>query len=395
MIPARFAFPSPGFSWYWQQASGRKMLKKLGRTPLEEEIAQNIPLLFQVDELADRVVEEVYEKLGFQPANALLEQFFHQGLMAKTDFPASMAALFAEVDAAPLWLDYDLLEEGAAFCRRAGALALIVLRNFCLMGGYESSAINKPLIFTGALKKGAAKRMAETIEFWVNVTGKNAMQRGGIGFQSALKVRLMHAWARVSIRRMPEWQNQIWGHPLNQWDMLATNLGFSLVFMDGLQKLGFRPTEREFLGVLHLWKYLGFLMGIPPKILPDTEKQAISALYQWTMSQAPADGDTRALAAALLNEPLKASYPSRNWQKKLLIQTHLSYNHFFLGEKSCQTMGLPPTPLKWYPYPVAAINRGVELLVQSSPRVYQKLENLGRKQQENLKTLFLRSHGKV
>ncbi len=55
------------------------------------------------------------------------------------------------------------------------------------MGGYESSAINKPLIYTQALKKGAAKRMAETVEFWVHVTGEDAMQRDGIGFKSAIK----------------------------------------------------------------------------------------------------------------------------------------------------------------------------------------------------------------
>jgi hypothetical protein len=29
------------------------------------------------------------------------------------------------------------------------------------MGGFESAAINKPLIFTGALKTGAAKRLVK------------------------------------------------------------------------------------------------------------------------------------------------------------------------------------------------------------------------------------------
>ena len=284
MLPKRFTYPSPGFSHYWQYGAGKRMLRKLEHVPDKESIEAHGKLLMEYDELGDRVIKEAYEKLGFHKASELIDEALNKGLHSVKDAPEAIQHLFSQVEVIPDWVDKDKLNAGSAFCRRAGTMGLIVLRDYCLMGGYESSAINKPLIYTQALKKGAAKRMAETIEFWVNATGENAMERFSIGFKNAIKVRLMHAYARTSIQKMPDWSNEQWGIPINQCDMVATNLGFSLVFMEGLKRVDL-PTEKEIDGVLHLWKYIGYLLGILPSYLPDTQKQAIETLYKWTITQ--------------------------------------------------------------------------------------------------------------
>jgi len=388
MLPTRFVYPSPGFSQYWNDGSGKKMLEKLDRIPTREEIEADGKLLLECDLTADRVITEVFEKMGFPQAHALITEALNNGIQSLKNPPESLVQLFAEAEHVPTWLDRDLLKTGSEYCRRAGTFALVVLRNYCLMGGYESSAINKPLIYTQALKKGAAKRMAETVEFWVHVTGENAMERNAIGFKSAIQVRLMHAYARAAIQKTPGWDNNTWGLPVNQGDMVATNLGFSLVFMEGLKRLGMPPTEKEITGVLHLWKYIGYLLGIPPAYLPDTEKEAIISLYKWTMTQSPADEDTRALAHALMLEPMTASFPKYVWQKKLLIKLHLAYNYYFLGERACNTMALPKTRLIYYPYLAALAGGTFEILLPHKISVM-----LGRKSQERIKTLFLQIHG--
>jgi hypothetical protein len=395
MKPSRFIYPSPGFDYYWKNGHGRKMLKKLKNVPERKSIEEKIPMLFEFDSLADDVIKEVYLKVGFREADTLLENIFSNGIDSVSNVPECLRKLFSQVNELPAWLDKNKLENGSAFCRRSGALGLIVLRDYCLMGGYESAAINKPLIFTEALKKGAAKRMAETIEFWVNVTGENALAQSGLGFKHTIKVRLMHAFARISILKMPTWNSDSWGIPINQWDMVATNLGFSLAFMDGLKNLGFRPTKDEVEGLLHFWKYIGYLLGIPSDYLPDSEERAIEELYCWTITQPPADEDTKALVAALSKEPLLSSFPKRNWQKKLLIKIHLGYNHFFLGERSCQTMGLPPTKLRYYPYLVRYIKSIHEFFVLSNRRYYKTTDKQGRKIQEKIKYLFLKGHNPV
>ena len=232
MIPSRFYYPSPGFAIYWKSGNGKKLAEKLnGPFPEKAEIEQFVPWLFETDQLADHVIRDVYQVHGFRQADQWINDLLNGEQVA--DIPVSLQQIISETTSKPSWLDEELLEKGAALCRRSGSLGLMVLRNYCLMGGYESSAINKPLVFTGALKKGAAKRLTETTEFWVKIVGENAITSPQNGLKECLKIRLMHAYARVSILEEGKWQEADWGAPLNQWDMLATNLGFSIIAQTG------------------------------------------------------------------------------------------------------------------------------------------------------------------
>lgn len=368
------------------------MLANLHNLPDEAALQSKAELLYQCDTLADAVIDSVYFPMGFVAANVLVDSALQAEEITVAQIPEALQALLAAVREVPAWLDRELLHVGGALCRRAGSLGLIVLRNYCLMGGYESSAINKPLIYTGALKKGASKRMAETIEFWVNATAKGGLEQGAEGFRMAVRVRLMHAFARRSILRQTDWDSDAWGLPINAWDMVATNLGFSMAFLDGLRNLGFRPTPREVEGLLHFWKYIGHLIGIPVAELPDTEPNAIRALYAWTITQPPADADTVALAQALMREPYDTFFPKRMWQKKLLIQAHIAYNHFLLGERSCSAIGLPAPRMRVYPYFVRFVNRSKEGLVQVLPPFRRLSERIGRAAQVKIMREFLHGH---
>ncbi|MCC6700848.1 MAG: hypothetical protein IT221_04950, partial [Fluviicola sp.] len=137
-IPQRFQFPSPSFQPFWENGRGKKMLSKLPILPSEKEIAALIPLYFEVDELANKVIQETVVPLGFEAAMKLFSQAF------TTNFPIDQypnsAQLIAEMETTPEWLDRTLLEFGSLLCQRSGSLGLMVLRNYCLMGGYESAA---------------------------------------------------------------------------------------------------------------------------------------------------------------------------------------------------------------------------------------------------------------
>lgn len=392
MTPSRFYYPSPGFSLYWKAGNGKDLAQRLtGNFPGKPEIEQLIPRLYETDVLADRVIRDVYQVHGFRQADAWIEALLND---SPVSCPQSLTELVQEIRSVPSWVNPDLLEAGSRLCRRSGSFGLMVLRNYCLMGGYESAAINKPLVFTGALKKGAAKRLTETTEFWVSIVGENALTKPQIGLKECLKVRLMHAYARVSILEGENWREHDWGAPLNQWDMVATNLGFSIIFLDGIRKLGMTVTENEIAGLFHFWKYTGHLLGIPASYLPDTENEAIQAIYAWTITQAPADEDTIALALALTQEPLKGPFPSKNWQKNLVYKTHLGYNWFFLGDTSCQTMQLPRTAWRIHPPIQRFFVKLGQILVHRSATSYDRSVKRNRKAQIKVVNAYLESHGR-
>src|SRR5689334_18460232 len=128
MFPKRFTYPSPGFSHYWQSGVGNKLLHKLGRVPLKQEVEDYARLLMQYDSQADNIVKEVFEKKGHQTAFQMLNDILNNGIASVNDAPECIKELFLQIDVEPAWLDKNLCDAGAAFCRRTGLFGLFVLR---------------------------------------------------------------------------------------------------------------------------------------------------------------------------------------------------------------------------------------------------------------------------
>lgn len=387
-IPSRFKTNTSSFQHYWTKGAGVALLKKLHQQPDLNRAKDFIPYLYSYDEQADTLVQQLHQQIGFGQGQQLIRDYITNPNTVAAPYKEALDSFFKTIDPTPSWLNGQLLESGIALSQRAGLSGLIVLRDYCLMGGYESAAINKPLIYTGALKKGAVKRLADTVDFWVDIMGNDALKSDQIGFQKVIETRMIHAFSRINILEKTDWNRSEWGTPLNHWDMLATNLGFSLVFMVGLQRMKFQILPEEITGVLHLWKYIGYLLGIPLQLLPDTEEQAIQALYYWTMTQREGDTDSKLLAQALQEEPLVAYYPESAFGRKMMREIHLYYNHYLLGRYSCELLGLDTTRIGTIAYLNVLKNKmrnRKTTLAQQRQQLIQK----GRAEQLEVKRIYL------
>ncbi len=359
MLLSPVHFAPRRFQWQ-QQANGEaKRFRLLTRSaftlPDDAYIRRCGELLMQGDPVADDLALW-FEREGWQSAHQQLNQAIEQGLSSLKNPSAELVAMIEQVERTPLWLDQKLLAIGSRALRRVGPLGSLALRDVALMGGYGNSAINKPLMFTGALQGGAARRAVETRAFWVDVTRENGLKRNAPGFRSALHVRMMHGVLRQRIHKHPDWSDEDWGVPINQGDMLATNLAFSLVFMTVLASLGFRFSPQERAGILHFWRYVGYLMGIDETILVTTEEEGRRYLYAVLMSQPAPDEDTQALALALMQEPFE-QYGGQGWQRWLAeahVRAHNGVSRLFLGGKSYKRLGLPDDRY-WLWFPVALV----------------------------------------
>ena len=341
-LPARFCFPSPAYSHVWNAGLGRLMLRLVGR-PDESEVRRLGAQLYAGDPLADEVARWVLER-GMSEAQPLILRALDEGIEQVPEAPESLRSLFAQVDEFPAWVDRDKLALASELVRRSGPLGGYVLRDLALIGGYQSSAINKPLVFTGALDGSAANRISETNNFWIDITRENGLERFAPGVRTAVRVRVMHALLRVRIQNNPAWRNEQWGLPINQADLVTTNLAFSVVFLSGLRMLGLQISRREAEAVMHLWRYIGYLLGINVELLPETEKAGIHLLYCLTIAQPGADEDSRALAAALLEEPLAAAYPVQPWKRAMRVRFHHGLSRYFQDRHACRALGIRPTP---------------------------------------------------
>lgn len=301
------------------------------------------------------------------------------------------------MQAIPDWLDMDLANIGARFNMRTGTNALIALRDFSLMGGYDYAYLNKPLIFTGALKKGAVKRLKDTLEFWVHVTRENALQINSEAYQLIVRTRLMHAYARLTIKKKAkDWNRELWGEPINFWDMIATYTGFSLVFMQGLKKLDIKISAEEEKGMYHLWKYVGYLLGIPAQYLPEDTPQAVEQLYLWSSLQDGADQDSEQLARALLDENLTNTIYKYQFQRKLLLNLHQSISRFLLDREVSERLEIPKAGMAaYFPKMLIGANRlSANLFKIHTQEGYQKLVEFGNRNQMKVLDDYIKNTSK-
>ncbi|GAA5162061.1 MULTISPECIES: oxygenase MpaB family protein [Amycolatopsis] len=284
------------------------------------------------DPLADALVAAPGAKQAFEEALA-------HGIAHVQDPPEAVRAFFEAVEAVPYWLDHERVERGARAITRTGLLGLFPLGDMALMGGYLASRATKSLVGTGEIEHLAGRRLIETAAWWIDVTTPGNLRPHRPGYAAALRVRLVHAHVRAAMNRRPDWDYEAWDRPVNQVQTAGTLLLFSLVFVVGTQFLGIRYTDRERADILHLWRYVGWLMGVDDELLPAGEDDAWRLLWLLAATEFIPDDDSRRLAKALL-ETHEASPVG-----KVLSRVHSAISRLVLGRDNADFLGLPDDPV--------------------------------------------------
>lgn len=142
-IPERYQVNTSSFSFYWSRGLGVELLRKLPTKPSIAAADQFVPLLDQFDNSCDQLVEQLHLKIGFPQGQQLLKDAL-AGKPIDAAYEPILQNFLQTLDLSPSWLDWDKIEQGIGLSQRSGLSGLVVLRDYVLMGGYESSAINKP-----------------------------------------------------------------------------------------------------------------------------------------------------------------------------------------------------------------------------------------------------------
>ncbi|HEX6242672.1 MAG TPA: oxygenase MpaB family protein [Polyangiales bacterium] len=319
------------------------------------------------DPLADALVTAM-EEAPRGAGRRMLEQALEQGIEHVEAPPPALRALFAQVDAAPAWLDHSLAARGADAMLRQGAEGLCALSAVSLMGGYLSSAAVKPLVQTGELVERAPRRLAETTQFVWSVANSGSLTRASEGFKACVRVRVMHAFVRRGLRASPAWRTERWGVPINQRDMVATHLSFTIMFIAGSSLLGRIVSGRERDAIAHLWRYVSFLLGTPDALVPKTFREAVEIGALFNLSEPGPDADGRALASALMAawraDPLEGR---GRWVSERFGDFMQGYSRYALGQEAADRLGIPDTWWKHVPPALALVRFTRELLGRLAP----------------------------
>ncbi len=340
------------------------------------------------DEVADQCALEMAKiKDGAHRARKAFEQMKQNDSRLPDDAPEPLKAFFASEShwcdrcrqpSLPAWVDRDRVIRGQEVFMQRMAPAVLVLLCKSLPEGYATAGATKILNISGELLNHTYHRLMGTLELLVNVSSPEGFERPGLALVNALQMRLLHAGVRSKVapvvleRREPGGYAayvQRFGVPVNQEDMLATIMAFSLLVVRGLRTLGVPLDEQEAEDFYYVWRVFAHEMGIhPPTDAQDdchlpkdlTEAAAFYEAYRkrqyvgattrnvdgWCELSREMNPDGVALAQRHMIM-LATALPPR-WAHLIdLADVMHIYVEMLIGEEGCARVGIPRLEGHW------------------------------------------------
>ncbi|MHB9757012.1 oxygenase MpaB family protein [Streptomyces sp. BYX5S] len=260
------------------------------------------------------------------------------------DAPPALRALLDHARTVPEWVDWERVERGAAAHRYLGRNSGDVLTLLSLIGGYRFGGPPDLLVLTGGLTGGTTlRRLGETTK-WANaVTRAGGLRPGAEGWRLTVHVRAMHAL--VNARFEPRWDTARWGLPVNQADQAGTLGLFDSTVIVGSLALGVRLTRDQRADMMHMWAYVGWLMGVAPQWLTDDENVRHHWNHHILLASAGQTQAGRDLARHALDAQAERRFGHRN---PLVERLHGRYERarqtsllgVFMGRDGMRDLGL-------------------------------------------------------
>ncbi|GAM82369.1 hypothetical protein ANO11243_003480 [Dothideomycetidae sp. 11243] len=257
---------------------------------LSEEDAHK--LRFTYDELADRVLArlDAISPPQKQPPSATATSTTEKASSVESEQskPASrdlyallrdnkdsdpvLRELWDQVTTVPEWVDWPQIGRGQDVFYRYGGPNLTGLAYQALLGGMGGARVVETLARTGGFSiKVARRRLFETTQHVLQVTRSlDALEPGkGEGFESTVRVRLLHAAVRKRILGLAQARPSYYsvaehGVPINDLDSAATIATFSstLIWLS-LPRQGIFMRSAEAADYIAMWRYVAYLIGAP------------------------------------------------------------------------------------------------------------------------------------
>ena len=288
----------------------------------------------QGDKIADEIVAKTQELNQWEHLRKVITIQWGDNQSLPTDLPDFIRNYFTENAVLPPNSDSKKIAKGQEFFQKNAEDCLSLLGTMSLPYCYAAADGAQVLYFSERMRNDAQKRLLETARFVFEVNQKDSLKEEGLAFITILKVRLLHATIRFHVKNHKDW-NMKWGLPINQEDLMGTNIAFSSIILRGLRKLGKKYTNQDAENYLHLCYVVGQLLGIDKKILPQTMKEAVFLSQNTEMRHFKSSHEGNVLMQTLLShfeEILPPVVPDG--------YIH-SYMRFLLGDRVCDLLGIP------------------------------------------------------
>ena len=260
------------------------------------------------------------------------------GLQPSYTSPRSLRDFFNNFQE-PSWLYYEGFRPGVRAFHGNVDLMLAAFVTGVLVEGF-STLIAKSFKITGRVAT-TRRRLQQNNRHMLEIFFPAGLQRNSEGLKLSMRIRFVHARIRGLLANSDDWNHEAWGTPVS-----AAHLGFAIsVFSKRLLEysmlLGAKFDKEERQSVLAVWRYAGYLMGIPETILYRDGPAAEKMYNVGLLCEPTPDADSIAMANTLIKAiPTVANVQDPGAQEKLL---GLAYrlSRALIGDKLADSFEFP------------------------------------------------------
>ncbi len=211
----------------------------------------------------------------------MLKTACRKGIDAVPDAPPELAAFIAAMEAAPAWIDFGLVRDGARQERIPAALLAPFITRGAFVATFTNTYAALPMALTGALSgRRAARRVNETASFFAVTTLPGALDRYGPGFEAAAMVRLMHSMVRYNaLKKSDKWDTAIYGMPVPQVDQMPAGMIGQYLLARKVRHEGRTEFTDDERAVIEFARYRCFLLGLPEELLPTAPADIVHVMH--------------------------------------------------------------------------------------------------------------------
>jgi hypothetical protein len=189
-------------------------------------------------------------------------------------FPDELKSFFLFFLQKPDFISQNKVKTAQDFFDKEGNLYLSMLGFYSLPYCYAFADGAEVLVRSKRITDEVGMRLSETALFLLDCFVPGTFLQENQSLLTIAKVRLIHAFSRYFVSKYAKDWNPDWGLPINQEDMIGTNLAFSLIVMRGMEKLNRFPGTEMHEAILHYWKIIGHYLGIHIASWPETAKES-------------------------------------------------------------------------------------------------------------------------
>ncbi len=294
--------------------------------------------------IGDPELDPIMEELSDMPP-AELHRFIGAGIEGHDHIlragPEPLREFFKNLEE-PSWLDYDALRPGIRAFHKNVDLMLVAFVTGVLVEGF-STLIAKSFNITGRVAS-TKRRLQQNNRHMMDIFFPGGLQRNGDGWKLSARIRFVHTRIRTLLAKSDDWDHEAWGTPVS-----AAHLGFAIsVFSKRLLEysmlVGSQFTREEQKSVLDVWRYAGYVMGIPESILYASAADA-ERIYEISyLCEPPPDADSITVANMLIQAIPSVADVTEPAEQEKLVRLAYRLSRALIGERLARAFDFPRKP---------------------------------------------------